>query len=215
MTRARIGVLKTAVWLGCLGPLCRLLYRGLSDDLGANPIEFVTLSTGTWTLVLVLAALAVTPLRKLTGQNWLIRFRRLIGLFAFFYALLHLTTYVWLDKFFDLREMLDDVVKRRFITMGLLSLTLMAPLALTSTTWAVRKLGGKNWQRLHRLIYASAAAGVIHFWWKVKADVREPAIFASVLAVLLAMRIVIAVRARRDGRSRTLGHPSRQEATHG
>ena len=168
--------------------MARLVVRGLTDGLGANPIEFITLSTGTWTLIWLLATLAVSPLRALTGWNQLARFRRLLGLFAFFYGVLHFTTYVWLDKFFDVGDMLQDVVKRRFITAGMFSFVLMIPLAATSTAAAIRGLGGRNWQRLHRLVYLSAAAAVVHFWWKVKADVREPAIYATVLAVLLLAR---------------------------
>jgi methionine sulfoxide reductase heme-binding subunit len=194
MSSRKILLLKIAVWIGCFVPLGRLLYKGWTGGLGANPIEFITLSTGTWTLIFLLATLSITPLRKLTGQSWLIRIRRLIGLFAFFYASLHFTTYVWLDKFFEFQEMVEDVMKRRFITAGFLAFTLLVPLAMTSTTWAVRKLGGKNWQRLHRLIYLSAVAGVIHFWWKVKADVREPAIYAAILGGLLLLRLAITAR---------------------
>jgi sulfoxide reductase heme-binding subunit YedZ len=180
--------LKALVWIACLGPLVRLAFKGLTDGLGANPIEFITLSTGTWTLVFLLASLSITPLRRLTAQGWLIRFRRLIGLFAFFYACLHFTTYVWLDKFFEFEEMLKDVAKRPFITAGFLAFLLLIPLAATSTQWAIRKLGRK-WQWLHRLVYLSACAAVVHFWWKVKADTREPAIYASVLSILLLLRL--------------------------
>jgi sulfoxide reductase heme-binding subunit YedZ len=172
-------------------PLARLIWKGLHDGLGANPIEFITLSTGTWTLVFLLATLAITPLRKLTGQAWLIRFRRLIGLFAFFYAALHFTTYIWLDKFFDFSEMLKDVAKRPFITAGFTAFLLLIPLAATSTAGSIRRLGGRNWQLLHRLIYVSALSAVVHFWWKVKADTRQPAIYAAILAVLLGCRIIV------------------------
>jgi sulfoxide reductase heme-binding subunit YedZ len=203
VTARHIRWAKAAIWAACLGPLARLLYKFWTDGLGANPIEFITLSTGTWTLVFLLATLGVSPVRKLTGQPWLVRVRRLIGLFAFFYGVLHFTTYIWLDKFFDFRDMVKDVMKRPFITMGFLAFSLMLPLALTSTNWAVRRLGGRRWQWLHRLIYPSAIAAVIHFWWKVKADIREPAIYAAVLAVLLLLRPVIAVllraRPRREG----------------
>ena len=217
MSSRKILLLKIAVWIGCFVPLGRLLYKGWTGGLGANPIEFITLSTGTWTLTFLLATLSITPLRKLTGQSWLIRIRRLIGLFAFFYASLHFTTYVWLDKFFDFQEMVEDVMKRRFITAGFLAFTLLVPLAMTSTTWAVRKLGGKNWQRLHRLIYLSAVAGVIHFWWKVKADVREPAIYAAILGGLLLLRLGITAREKYRKPSRPLKsgpvqHPGTQPA---
>jgi methionine sulfoxide reductase heme-binding subunit len=217
MSSRKILLLKIAVWIGCFVPLGRLLYKGWTGGLGANPIEFITLSTGTWTLIFLLATLSITPLRKLTGQSWLIRIRRLIGLFAFFYASLHFTTYVWLDKFFDFQEMAQDVMKRRFITAGFLAFTLLVPLAMTSTTWAVRELGGKNWQRLHRLIYLSAVSAVIHFWWKVKADVREPAIYAAILGGLLLLRLAITAREKYRKPSRRLKsgpvqHPGTQPA---
>ena len=182
-------LLKTALWLACLAPLVRLVSRGLTVGLGANPIEFITLSTGTWTLVFILATLSITPLRRITGLNWLIKLRRPIGLFAFFYACLHFTTYVWLDKFFDLRDMLKDVAKRPFITAGFFAFVLMIPLAFTSTAAAVRKLGGRNWQWLHRLIYVTGMSAVVHFWWKVKADHRLPAIYGAVLITLLLARL--------------------------
>jgi methionine sulfoxide reductase heme-binding subunit len=171
-------------------PLARLGYRGAIGRLTANPIEFITLSTGTWTLVFLLVSLAITPLRKISGWTWLIKFRRLIGLFAFFYGVLHFLTYVWLDQFFDVRAMIKDVVKRPFITMGFLAFTLLIPLAATSTARAIRFMGGRAWQRLHRLVYASAIAAVIHFWWKVKADTSQPRIYAIILAVLLLYRVV-------------------------
>jgi methionine sulfoxide reductase heme-binding subunit len=187
---------KILVWALCLAPLGRLAWKGFSDGLGANPIEFITLSTGTWTLIFLLATLSITPLRKLTGRQILIRFRRLIGLFAFFYAVLHFTIYMWLDKFFDLPEMARDVAKRPFITAGFFAFLLLIPLAATSTTASIRRLGGRRWQLLHRLIYISAASAVLHFWWKVKADTREPAIYAIVLAALLAYRAALALSRR-------------------
>lgn len=189
---------KAPVWILCLAPLARLIWKGVHNSLGANPIEFITLSTGTWTLVLLLATLGITPLRRLTGQNWLIRYRRLLGLFAFFYAALHFTTFVWLDKFFDFREMVKDVAKRPFITAGFLAFTLLIPLAVTSTNGAIRKLGGKNWRMLHRLIYVCASLAVLHYWWKVKADTRRPAIYATILALLLAYRVVAWATRRRE-----------------
>lgn len=192
---------KVGIFLACLAPLARLLWRFFGAHptnlqswgvgLGANPIESITHSTGDWTLIFLLITLAITPLRKLTGLTWLIRYRRMLGLFAFFYGTLHLTTYVWLDKFFDVHEMLADVAKRRFITAGLTGFVLMLPLALTSTRWSIRKLGGKRWRALHRLIYFSAMAGVIHYIWLVKADLRKPLQYAFVLTVLLSYRVVI------------------------
>jgi sulfoxide reductase heme-binding subunit YedZ len=193
VTRARLTVLKTAVWICCLTPLARLLYKGFAGGLGANPIEYVTLSTGKSTLVLLTITLAITPLRKITGMAWPTRFRRLTGLFAFFYGCLHLVTYVWLDKFFDVGDMLKDVAKRPFITAGTLAFVLMVPLAATSTRRAIQRLG-RRWQALHRLVYLSGAAAIAHYWWKQKADIREPAIYASILAVLLLARLVFALR---------------------
>jgi sulfoxide reductase heme-binding subunit YedZ len=189
--------LKPVLFLACLVPLARLVWRGFHAELGANPIEFITHSTGDWTLTFLLITLSITPLRKLTRQYWLIAWRRMLGLFAFFYGTLHLMTWLWLDKFFDVHEMMADIIKRRFITAGMTGFTLMIPLALTSTRWAIRKLGGKRWQMLHRLIYASAAAGVIHYIWLVKADLRKPLEYAFVLGVLLAWRIVAWIAARR------------------
>ncbi len=193
MKRRGIVIVKVFVWAGCLAPLLGLLYKGLTGSLGANPIEFITLSTGTWTLILLLASLAITPLRRMTHRSWLIHLRRLIGLFAFLYGSLHLVTYVWLDKFFDISEIVSDVLRRPFITAGFTAYLLLVPLAATSTAGAIRTMGGRRWQLLHRLVYVSAIAGVVHFWWKVKADIREPALYASVLAVLLGYRLVACV----------------------
>ena len=191
--RRNIILLKVLLWLLCLGPLATLLAKGfhlVSQDLGADPISVITLTTGHWTLILLLTTLSVTPARRITGWNWLIRFRRLIGLFAFFYGCLHLLTYFWFDKFFDFGEIIRDIGKRPFITVGFLAWTLMLPLALTSTTGSIRRLG-KRWQTLHRLIYFSATAGVIHFWWLVKKDIRRPEKYALVLALLLLFRIFL------------------------
>jgi len=187
---------KPIVFLACLAPLGRLVWRGFDADLGANPIETITHGTGDWTLIFLLLTLSITPLRKLTRQYWLIHFRRMIGLFAFFYGCLHLVTYVWLDKFFDVHEMLADIAKRRFITAGMTAFALLVPLALTSTRWSIRKLGGRRWQALHRLIYFSAAAGVIHYIWLVKADKRKPLEYAAVLAALILYRIATWIGAR-------------------
>jgi sulfoxide reductase heme-binding subunit YedZ len=197
---------KIVVFMACLGPLARLLWRffgahptdmsSWGAGLGANPIEFITHSTGDWTLIFLLITLSITPLRKLSGLTWLIRYRRMLGLFAFFYGTLHLMTYVWLDKFFDVHAMLADVVKRRFITAGLTGFILMLPLALTSTSWSIRKLGGKRWQALHRLIYFSAIAGVVHYIWLVKADLHKPLEYAFVLSLLLGYRLVMWLRPR-------------------
>jgi methionine sulfoxide reductase heme-binding subunit len=186
--------LKPAVFLACLGPVARLGWKAYNQALGANPIEVITHSTGDWTLIFLLVTLAITPLRKLTGQLWLIRFRRMFGLFAFFYVVLHFLTYIWLDKFFDVHEMLADIAKRRFITVGFTGFVLLIPLAITSTTGWIRRLGGKRWQALHRLIYVSALAGVIHYWWLVKADIHKPLEYAFVLALLLGYRVIVWLR---------------------
>ncbi len=163
--------------------------RGFTSHLGANPIEVITHSTGKWTLIFLLITLSITPLRKIMAQPWLIRFRRMFGLYAFFYGCLHLMTWVWLDKFFDLHEMWADILKRRFITVGMTALLLMLPLAITSTKGWIGRLGGKRWSALHKLIYVSASLGVIHFLWLVKADKREPERYGIVLGFLLLWRI--------------------------
>jgi methionine sulfoxide reductase heme-binding subunit len=184
---------KVAVFFAALIPLARLAWKGYQHVLGANPIEVITRSTGDWTLIFLMLTLSITPLRKLTGQLWLIRFRRMIGLFAFFYASLHFTTYIFLDKFFDVHEMVKDIGKRKFITIGFTAFVLLIPLAATSTAGMIRRLG-KRWQVLHRLIYVSAIAGVIHYWWLVKADVRKPQYYAIVLILLLGYRLLAAQR---------------------
>lgn len=190
MPRRWIIVLKIVVWALCLSPVSWLAWKATHDLLGANPLSEITLSTGHWTLYLLLTTLAISPLRKITHLNWLIRLRRLVGLFAFFYGCLHLMTYLWFDKFFDVHEIVKDIYKRPFITAGMTAWILMFPLALTSTAASIRKLGGKRWQTLHRLIYASAIAGVVHFWWLVKRDLTRPEIMAAILTGLLAFRIV-------------------------
>jgi sulfoxide reductase heme-binding subunit YedZ len=182
---------KPVVFLGCLVPLMLLGWKAYSGALGANPIEVITHATGDWTIRFLLITLSITPIRKLTGRPWLIRFRRMFGLFAFFYGVLHFLTYIWLDKFFALHEMLHDVAKRRFITVGFAGFVLMIPLALTSTTGWIRRLGGKRWLALHRLIYFSAIAGVVHYLWLVKADIHEPVEYGIILAVLLGYRIAV------------------------
>ena len=191
--------IKIAVFLACLVPAARLAWKAYDGTLGANPIEFITLSTGIWTLGFLMATLAITPLRRITGVQALIRFRRMLGLFSFFYASLHFLTWIVLDQFFDWNAMVTDVRKRPFITMGFTAFVLLTPLALTSTQWAIRKMGGRRWQMLHRLIYVAAIAAVIHFWWKVKADVREPLVYAAILGVLLAARLVFWARKRAAG----------------
>lgn len=173
----------------CLLPLAALAMKLAGGGLGPNPIAEITHETGQWTLRLLLATLAVSPLRRLLGWPELTGFRRMLGLFAFFYAALHLMTYVWLDQFFDWGEIARDIAKRRFVTAGMLAFALMLPLALTSTRGWIVRLGGKRWQRLHRLVYPAAAAGVIHFWWLVKSDLRQPVLYALILALLLLLRL--------------------------
>ena len=170
--------------------LGQLAYKAYTGDLGVNPIEFVTHFTGDWVLIFLLATLSVTPLRKITGWNDLIKFRRMLGLFAFFYALLHFSTYLVLDLFFDFQRIAKDILKRPYVTVGFTAFVLMIPLAITSTAGMIRRLG-KRWQQLHRLVYFAALAGVIHFYWLVKADIRRPLQYGIVLAVLLGYRLLV------------------------
>src|SRR5262249_46612891 len=185
--RGRI-TLKAGVWAVCLAPLAFLAYRAWTDDLGANPISFITNTLGDWTLRILLASLAMTPLRVVFGLSWPLSLRRLLGLFAFFYASLHLGVWLILDHFFDWREMGADIVKRPYVTVGMTALTLMVPLAVTSTKAAIKRLGGKNWQRLHRLVYATAICGVLHYLWLAKKANPSPYYYAAVLVLLFAVR---------------------------
>ncbi len=179
---------KVALFLLCLIPAGELAWRFYHNELGANPTEYITHKTGDWIIRFLMITLAVTPLRKSLNIPKLARFRRMLGLFAFFYGCLHLMTWVWFDKFFDVSEMWKDVVKRRFITMGMAGLTMMIPLAITSTAGWVRRLGFVRWQRLHRLVYFAAAAGVIHYYWLVKSDVRLPVMYGAIWVVLMGYR---------------------------
>ncbi len=188
-TNRFIAWLKPPAFLLCLAPALWLIWRGLHQDLGANPVETITHATGDWTIRFLLITLSVTPLRFVTGRAELIRFRRMLGLFAFFYGTLHLFTYLWLDQFFNVASIGKDILKRPFITAGMTAFACMAPLAATSTAGWIRRLGGKNWQRLHRLIYVSASAGVVHYYWLVKSDVRLPVMYGGILAVLLLWRV--------------------------
>ena len=180
---------KPLVFLICLLPLAALGWRALHGELTANPIEFITHATGDWTLRFLIITLCVTPFRKILHLPELIRFRRMLGLFAFFYACLHFTTYIWLDKFFDLSEMWKDIAKRKYITVGFTAFLLLIPLAITSTAGWIRRLGGKRWQQLHRLIYFSAALGVIHYYWLVKSAIIRPLTYGAIVAVLLLWRL--------------------------
>ena len=189
--------LKVCVFAACLVPLGILMWEGFRSELGANPVEFITHATGDWTIRFLVITLAITPLRYVLGLPDLIRFRRMLGLFAFFYGSLHFTTYIWLDKFFDLSEMWKDIAKRPFITVGFAAFVAMIPLAATSTVWSIRKLGGKRWQMLHRLIYFSAICAVIHYYWLVKSDIRKPLFYAACVGVLLLWRVGRWVKRRR------------------
>ncbi|MDX2165553.1 MAG: protein-methionine-sulfoxide reductase heme-binding subunit MsrQ [Deltaproteobacteria bacterium] len=187
--------LKPAVFAAGLLPLAWLIYGAFTDRLGANPIEYITHLTGDWALRFLLLSLAVTPLRRLFGWNRLINYRRMLGLFAFFYAALHLSTWIGLDHAFDWPRLWADVRKRPYITAGMVAFSCLLPLAITSTRGWIRRLG-KRWTTLHRLAYLAALAAVVHYWWLVKADVRGPGWYALALAVLLGVRLVFALRGR-------------------
>ena len=182
-------LIKPSLFILCLLPFSYLLIAALTDDLGTNPVETLTHDTGQWALRLLLLTLAVTPLRRLTKLNWLIKLRRMLGLFAFFYALLHLITYIWLDQFFDWSEILLDIPKRPFITIGFISFVLLLPLALTSTNAMQRRLK-KRWLTLHKLVYIIPLLVVIHFTWSLKADYSEPFLYASIFIILMLARIL-------------------------
>ena len=188
MSRRSRVALKVAVWGLCLLPLGVLLYRAATGDLSANPISFVTNWLGDWTLRLLLSSLAMTPLRILFGLSWPLGLRRLLGLFAFFYASMHFSVWLVIDHFFDWREMGTDILKRPYITVGMTALCLMLPLAATSTTAAIKRLGGKNWQRLHRLVYVIGVCGALHYLWLAKKANPDPYYYATGLALLLSIR---------------------------
>ena len=198
MKRSTIILLKTLTWIACLGPLVWLLWGAVNNNLGADPTHTITYATGRTTLRLLIISLAITPLRRLIPSlSWLIRFRRLLGLFAFFYATLHLLTWIGLYAGFDPTAMAADILKRRYVTAGMTAWVLLLPLALTSTNWAIRKMGGKNWNRLHSLVYVAAIAGIVHYWWQVKAGVLTPIPLTVLLAVLLLSRPVLTWMQRR------------------
>ena len=202
--------MKPLVFAAALVPFALLIWRGFTGDLTADPLAEITNETGTWTLRFIAVTLAITPLRRVTGWNPIIRYRRMLGLFAFFYGTLHFLTYVVADRFASLdfpdgfvawstvvnllAAILEDVAKRPYITVGFIAFVSMMPLALTSTAGWIRRLGGRNWQRLHRLIYLTGIAAVTHYWWKVKADTLHPAIYAAIVAVLLGFRVVLAIK---------------------
>jgi sulfoxide reductase heme-binding subunit YedZ len=198
--RVEIAV-RASIFLLALVPFVRMGIHALTGGLGTNPIEEVTHRTGWWTLTFLMLTLSVTPVRQLTGIGWLIKLRRMLGLFAFFYASLHFAIYIGIDQFFAFEYIVEDIMDRPYITVGFTALVLLIPLAATSTKKMVKRLGGRRWNRLHKLVYPAAALGVLHFLWLVKADIREPAIFGAVLATLLGYRLV-ANRVRHLRRSR-------------
>jgi sulfoxide reductase heme-binding subunit YedZ len=195
-----IAYVKPLVFAAALLPAAALVYRFFTNDLTADPTDYITDQTGTWTLAVLTIALCITPLRRFTGWNAAIRLRRMLGLFAFFYALLHLLTWIVFYHFFDLTTMFEDVFKRPFITVGMATFLILLALALTSNTYAIRRLG-RRWQKLHRLVYAAAIGAVVHFWWSVKADITEPRRWAVAVGVLLLIRAWWAVRKRAAARA--------------
>ena len=194
-------VLKPAVFLACLGPAGWLLYRALWGSLGVNPLETLTNETGIWTLRLLVATIAITPIRWLTKWNPIINFRRMIGLFAFFYGTVHFFVYFLFDRSLMLDGLWEDIVLRPYITVGFTAFVLMIPLAITSTKGWIRRLGGRRWNLLHKLVYASASLGVLHYWWKVKLDVTNPMIYAAIVGALLGWRVVKTVSKRQAARA--------------
>jgi sulfoxide reductase heme-binding subunit YedZ len=197
--------LKPLAFVSCLIPFGQLLFWAYTGDLGANPIDTITRFTGSWALFILLASLSVTPLRRVTGWNELIKYRRMLGLFAFFYAALHFSTYMVLDLYFDFPAIAKDILKRPYITVGFTALVLMIPLAVTSTSAMIRRLG-KRWQQLHRLVYIIAILGVLHFYWLVKSDIRRPAQYGAVLMLLLGFRLVM--KWRHSSVARPVAKPS-------
>lgn len=210
LSPAKLTALKIAVFVLALVPLARLVAGVVvfPEWLGANPAEFITRATGDWTLRFLLITLAVTPLRKLSGWGWLLRVRRMLGLFTFFYGVVHLASYVSLDHVFEVGEIIKDIIKRPFISVGFGALLLMLPLAITSTNAMVRRLGAARWLKLHRLIYVIGPLGVLHFWWMVKRDLTEPIMYALVLALLLGYRLVLKLRESRSAPAATARKPA-------
>lgn len=216
-------VLKPILFAAALIPAALLVWRAVNGDLGADPLAKITNDTGIWTLRFVVGTLALTPLRRITGWHATTRFRRMSGLFTFFYGTLHFLTYLIADRFASLdfpdgfvavstvvnlmASVWEDVAKRPYITVGFIAFCSMIPLALTSTTGWIRRLGGRNWQRLHRLIYLTGIAGVTHYWWRVKADTLHPAVYAAIVALLLGFRLVLSLK-----RSRALRQPVQARA---
>ncbi len=197
-TAKQFKTIKAGLFVLALLPFLRLVVSAFTDQLGANPVEFITRNTGDWTLYFLCTTLAVTPLRRLTNWVWLVKLRRMQGLYVFFYAALHFTTFLWFDHAFDITEMWKDVLKRPFITVGFIAFVLLIPLAATSTNAIIKKLGAKNWQRLHRLVYLIASLGILHFWWMKagKHDFEQPLIFGAIVATMLIMRLIWRLKAQ-------------------
>jgi methionine sulfoxide reductase heme-binding subunit len=216
MNRTTLIVLKTVVWIGCLTPAAMAAYEAVTNTLGPDPTAELASITGLTALWMLAGGLAISPLRALVPQlNWLIKIRRLLGLFVFFYATLHMLVWLGLYAGFDLKTMSTDLTKRRFIIVGMTTWLLLLPLTATSTTWAIRKLGGKNWNRLHMLVYVAAITAMIHYWWKVKIGVLSPAPFTVVILLLLAVRPVLAWNQRRKARAAASGAMRRTASTQG
>jgi len=202
MKRSTLIVLKTLVWIGCLAPLATAIYEAVTNTLGPDPTAEIASITGLTALWMLAGTLVISPMRALVPQlSWLIKFRRLLGLFVFFYGTLHMLTWLGLYAGFDLTTIKTDITKRRFIIMGVTTWLLLLPLAATSTTWAIRKLGGKNWNRLHMLVYVAALTAMVHYWWKVKTGVTTPAAYTLVIVVLLVVRPILAWYRRRKVRA--------------
>ncbi len=201
-TPRQLTAIKSIAFVLALVPFFALIYLVATDQL-VEPLQYITRNTGSWTLYFLCITLAVTPLRRLSGWNWLLKLRRMMGLYAFFYALLHFTTFLWFDHFFDVQEMLKDVAKRPFITVGFTAFVLLVPLAVTSTNGMVRRLGGKRWQMLHKLVYVIAPLGILHFWWMRagKHDFNKPILFGLIVLALLGVRVWWARRQRSPERS--------------
>ena len=202
-TPKQFKLIKASLFVLALLPFVRLVVFVFLDRLGANPVEFITRNTGDWTLYFLCITLAVTPLRRLTNWVWVAKLRRMEGLFTFFYATLHFTTFLWFDHAFDVGEMWKDVIKRPFITVGFIAFVLLIPLAVTSTNAMIKRVGAKNWQRLHKLVYGIACLGILHFWWMkaAKHNFEQPIIFGTIVGVLLLMRVYWSITARAKKRS--------------
>lgn len=204
MSRRTLVALKVLVWILCLAPIAIWVYQGFHAQLGANPVDRIQNKTGLVTIRLLMLTLAVTPLRRITGWNWTIKFRRLLGLFTFFYAFIHLLVYAVADNQLDIAAIVKDVGKRPFILLGMMGFLALVPLAITSTAGWIRRMGGKNWNRLHKLIYFTGVMGVIHFWLRVKKDHSEPALYVCILVALLGMRLLFWIRSRQHAANRRL-----------